>query len=499
MMGSNRHFLISFLLVVVAADSSANGQADPSLAIPVARPNILFITIDDLGWDSIGIYGSNVPDITPNIDRLAREGLRFDHAHVNVSICQPSRAAFMTGRLPHRSGAMGFEQIRPDVTTVAERLREAGYFLGIMSKVNHTTPSRRSVWHEVVEESDLNAGRSPTAYYEHANAFFRAARSARRPFFLVVNINDPHLPFPGTPLEDAFMRQGKAGFSSLRPPVTRSIHAGEATIPGFLPDHPAVRESIAAYLTGVHRADESVGRLLASLAEAGFAEDTLVMLVSDNGMHFPFAKTNVYNASTKTPWIVRWPGVTKPGSLDADHVISAIDYTPTVLEVAGAPPLDDIDGRSFVSVLKGEPQNDRDFAFTFLYQTLDGGRFPMRSIVGRRYAYIYNAWSNGTTAFRNRTEHGVAMRAMVDAAKEDDALAARLAFLRYRMPEELYDYASDPDALHNLIDEADLESIVAGYRERLRGEMKRSHDPLLNRFQAWIQDHPLSGIPAPGR
>jgi len=259
-------------------------------------------------------------------------------------------------------------------------------------------------------------------------------------------------------------------------------------LPGFLPDLPEVRENIAAYFTAVHRADESVGRLLGALADAGLSERTLVMLVSDNGMPFPFAKTNVYLASTKTPWIVRWPEVTKPGSVDQQHVISAIDFAPTVLEAAGAPPLEGIDGRSFAPLLRQQPQAGRDFAFTFLYETLDGERFPMRSIVGRRYAYIYNGWSDGTSTFRKRSEYGAAMRAIVAAARKDEAVKTRLAFLRHRAPEEFYDYAADPAALQNLVGDSKFQSTVAEYRARLGELMRVTGDPLLARFKARIHD-----------
>ena len=108
--------------------------------------NVLFITADDLGYESLGVTGCRAPDITPNIDRLASEGMRFERAHVIATACMPSREAMMTGRYPHRSGAMGFVPIRGDVTTLPEILREAGYYSAIMFKEQHHAPSEKFPW-----------------------------------------------------------------------------------------------------------------------------------------------------------------------------------------------------------------------------------------------------------------------------------------------------------------------------------------------------------------
>lgn len=110
------------------------------------RPNILLITADDLNYDSLGSYGCQVPNITPNLDRLAAEGLKFNHAHVNIAVCQPCRQSIMTGRYPHRNGAEGFDPIADDVPTLQEQLRAAGYLNGILGKEIHLRPKHRYCW-----------------------------------------------------------------------------------------------------------------------------------------------------------------------------------------------------------------------------------------------------------------------------------------------------------------------------------------------------------------
>ena len=128
-----------------------------------------------MNWDSVGVYGAAIPDLTPNIDALAAEGLRFEQAHVTIAICQPTRAVWMTGRYPHRSGALGFEEIRADVPTLIEALRDAGYYTSLMAKHGHVLPSRPHTWDEIVPAKELENGRSPSLYYSRTLAFLRDA------------------------------------------------------------------------------------------------------------------------------------------------------------------------------------------------------------------------------------------------------------------------------------------------------------------------------------
>jgi len=159
------------------------------------RLNILLITADDMNYDSLGVTGCKILGITPHIDKLASEGMRFVYAHVTVAVCQPSRSVLMTGRYPHRNGAMGFEPIREDVPTLQESLAAAGYINGIFAKVPHLQPEYKFKWNTVVKADQLGDGRNSKAYYEHAKAFFDKSLHAGHPFFLMANSQDPHRPF----------------------------------------------------------------------------------------------------------------------------------------------------------------------------------------------------------------------------------------------------------------------------------------------------------------
>ena len=291
----------------------------------------------------------------------------------------------------------------------------------------------------------------------------------------MANSADPHRPFAGS-------QQELARWKDALPKFSRRIEPAEAVVPGFLPDIPEVRREVAEYFTSVHRSDETVGAVLRALAESGQEKNTLVMFLSDNGMAFPFAKTNCYLNSTRTPWIVRWPGRVQPGGVDRRHMISGIDYMPTMLDALGLPQPRGMDGTSFLPVLEGKTQQ-RDHVFTVFHETSARRRFEMRCVQNARFGYIFNAWSDGKQIFRNESQNGLTFKAMQAAAKSDARIAARVKLFEYRVPEELYDFQADPDALRNLIDSPGHKPEAAALRARMREWMKRTGDPLLAAFR----------------
>lgn len=441
-----------------------------------ARPlNLLMITVDDMSWDSVGAFGCKLAGVTPNIDRLAAQGMRFLRAHVTVAVCQPSRSVWMTGRYPHRNGAEGFGPIRTEIPTLQEQLRAAGYLNGILGKNEHLTPREKFCWDFYVTAGELGDGRSPALYYGRAREFFERARKERRPFFLMANAHDPHRPFAGS--EQELKRYGKHWEFPHR------FAPSEVPVPPFLPDIGPVREELAQYYTSVCRADQTTGELLRALAESGMEQDTLVMFLSDNGMAFPYAKTNCYPQSTRTPWIIRWPGKLKAGAVEAQHFISGIDLMPTVLEALNLPEVQGMDGRSFLALLRGERQPGRDRVVTVFHETSARQRYEMRCVQDSRFAYIFNAWSDGKTVFRNESQSGLTFAAMQQAARSDPRIAERVRFFLYRTPEELYDLRNDPYCLRNLISDQSYRQAASQMRAHLLAWMKQTADPLLARFQ----------------
>jgi len=441
------------------------------------QPNILLITADDMNWDAPGCFGGRTPDITPNIDHLASEGLRFEYAHITIAVCQPSRCVLMTGRYPHRNGAEGFQPINTAVPTLQEHLHESGYLNGILGKVGHLAPREKFKWDMARDFAEVGYGRNPTLYYDFAKGFMEKAANEDKPFFLMANSHDPHRPFHAS-------RQEGNRFKDV-PAPSRVYRAGEIEVPGFLPDIPDVRKEIAQYYSSVRRCDDTVGAVMRALRESGQAENTLTMFLSDNGMALPFSKTNCYLHSTRTPWIATWPGMIKPGTVDKRHFISGIDFMPTALAAAGLPAPKGMDGVSFLPVLIGQRQSGRDKVFTQFHQTSGRRRFPMRTVQNHRFGYIFNPWADGKRIFRNESQSGLTFKAMQAAAQNDPKIAARVKLFQYRVVQEFYDFENDPDALHNLADDPRYKKEIEKMRGELLKWMKQTGDPALEALKGY--------------
>ncbi|MBK1827294.1 sulfatase family protein [Haloferula rosea] len=441
-----------------------------------ARPNLLLITVDDMSRDSVGSFGSPIPGITPHIDRLAGEGLSFDQAFVTIAICQPTRAVWMTGRYPHRSGALGFDPISKGIPTLPEALQAGGYHTSLLGKDHHVVPSRHAAFDIIRTQQQFGQGRSPERYAQEITAAIVTAKEAEKPFFIMANAHDPHRPFAGAP-SDRYKRF----------PYPRKFAAKDVPVPGFLPDLPKIREELATYYQSVQRADQVVGAILEALEASGEADNTMVTFMSDHGMPLPFAKSNCYLASTATPWIVRWPAQVKADTRDKTHFISGIDFAPTVLDAAGLPPLAGADGRSIVPLLKGEAQEGRNRVFTVMNRVHSKKEYPIRAINDGDYLYIWNGWSDGETAFRNESMSGFTFKAMKES--DNPADRERAKFFEYRCTEELYDLRKDPDCLHNLLNEpgGGWNSRASAMTKALWHWMKDTEDPQIKLFQSQVE------------
>jgi N-sulfoglucosamine sulfohydrolase len=469
------------ILAVLCSLQAIAATAWAQQIAPKKRPNILMLVADDMNWDTPGCFGGAAPGITPHIDLLAGQGMRFQHAYVNVSICTPSRSVMLTGLYAQNNGAEGFQRIRPGTPNLPSLLNQAGYLCGIIGKpLRQQELFRWSVTYRWQGTGDENRwGRDPAIFRSFAKKFFAMARNSNQPFFLMANSHDPHRPFGG----------GRATKPpNERAPATRTFSADEVKIPAFLPDLPGVRNELAAYCTSVRRLDDMVREVLEVLKLADFEEDTIVIFLADHGMPFPGAKFNCYVDSVRSPFIIRWPGKVRPGSVDAAHMVTTLDLMPTLLEIAGVP-APKSDGRSFVPLLLGEKQPDRNTVFTQFFHIHGRDALPMRSVLTREAAYVFNPWSNGKRRFDRLG--GETFSAMQQAAKTDPEMAARVRHLELRTVEEFFDLRSDPGCLKNLIGtDAGEQPLVSELRTRLRQWMVQVNDPALAAFDA--RDNPAA-------
>jgi N-sulfoglucosamine sulfohydrolase len=443
------------------------------LALLHAAPqlNILFFTADDMNFDSSGVCGGPIKDLTPNLDRLAAEGLRFEHAYSTVAVCQPVRQIMQTGLYPHRNGSMGFFPLKPEVRTLNQQLHDAGYLISMFGKINHHQPAEKFC----VDFADDKISRRPSQLAAATRKFLKMAREQGRPFFHNVNCYDPHRPFIGI--------NGPADLAEGEPP-SRWIKPDEITeVPGFLEDLPEIRRELAGYYTNVRRLDDALGAVLKVLKEEGFADNTLVMFYGgDHGMSFPFAKSNDYENSSRGALMIRWPGVTKPGAVDRDHLVSTLDFAPTLLEAAGLPPLPGIDGRSFVPAVKGATMTGWDRVFTF-YNAAFGNRWlPMRCVRTKQRSYIWNAWCDGKREYHTENMAGLTWKAMLAAAATNPAIKARTDFYLHRVPEEFYNLTKDRCERANLIGCPARQAEIEALRQDLLALMRRTGDPFAEAF-----------------
>jgi N-sulfoglucosamine sulfohydrolase len=439
--------------------------------IQAGTPNLLVITVDDMSCDSAGVFDGVIPDLTPHMDQLASDGLRFKMAHVQVGNCYPSRNVMFSGQYPHSSGVEGFYQVQNDYPVFCDVMQKAGYFTAIRGKVSHSTPYQPYPWDAdltIKEDGKKEHIKDVASYGTSLTRGIDLAKEGNKPFAININISDPHKPF---------------WFDGDPHGVSRIYTAEESPIPGFLFDDPVVRDELALYYTSVRRADDALGAILEALQESGQEENTIVVFLSDHGMPLPFAKTQLYHHSTRTPLIIRWPGVVTPGTVDDEHMVSAIDFLPTFCEMIDTSLPDNQQGSSFLPLLQGKSQADRDVVFKEYNENAGGKRNPMRGVQTPQYLYLFNPWSDGDDVMRTATQGTKTYKRMQELAATSEQIRKRLDLFEHRVVEELYDVQEDPDCLINLIDSKEHHSALEKLRAQLETWMHDTDDHALVAFQ----------------
>ncbi|MEC7802639.1 MAG: sulfatase [Verrucomicrobiota bacterium] len=439
--------------------------------------NLLLITVDDMSCDSVGVYGCELEGITPVMDRLASQSLRFDYAHVTVGNCNPCRNVMFSGLISHNNKVEGFYKVTdPGWPHMVDLLKDAGYYAGIRGKVTHSSPYQPYDWDEdltTLEDGSKAHIKDAKSYGESTARGIANAKKQAKPFFLSVNISDPHKPF---------WSQVRGGGEDPYKP-SRIFSAEEVPVPGFLFEDEAVREELALYYSSVRRADDCLNQVLLALKKSGEWDNTMIVFLSDHGMPLPFAKTQLYHHSTRTPLMVRIPGVTKAGSVDKRHMVSVLDLLPTVMDALGVKKPARLDGRSFYPVLKGQKQADRDFIIKQYHENSGRSRDPMRAIQTKTHLYLFNPWSNGERIFATATNGTVTCKRMIELAKNDKELNERLNLYRYRVQQELYQVKRDPDCLQNLIGSSNNQRVKNKLVKLLEEWMVGTGDPILECFR----------------
>ncbi|MEZ6142321.1 MAG: sulfatase [Zavarzinella sp.] len=440
--------------------------------LPAYQPtNLLIVTADDMNADSAGWCGGKL-GITPNLDAFAKTAHQFINSHVTVPICQPGRSALMTGRVPHRNGALGFQPIRRDVPTLVEILREQGYYTGVIAKAVHMAPPDKFPWHAIGEQA---LGKQPAQFAAKFREMLASAANEKKPFFINANICDPHRPFiNGT---------GKKAKLEKLPDGVRVLKASEVTVPAFLEDLPRVREEVANYYTNVSRFDLAFGLIMKELTAAGRDADTIVVFWSDHGMSFPFSKATVYYNGTWSPILIRIPKTKEPQV--RTEFVSSVDLMPSLLELLAIKPPAGMDGRSWIPLLNGEKQPDRDFVVTHVNTLSSGKSFAQRCIRTKDRAFMFHGWAGGPDKFRAEALSGLTFPAMNSAT--DEKIQARVKQLVEGEPLMLFDTAKDPTERKNLINDPTYARERAELSKKLLAHMRATDDPQTKAFQGILE------------
>ena len=422
---------MKLLILTVLCLASACAENDE-------RPNIIIFISDDVSWNDHGCYGNKAAR-TPNIDQLAKHGIRFDNAYLTASSCSPSRSSIITGRYPHNNGKAAelHQPISWNLPWFPSLLRESGYYTLLSGKhhMSSTKPPAGQKSQRDLAFDKVTGGGGKGNNGGHANWVKTVKeRPMEKPFFFWFASTDAHRGWGAD-------GQWKEEYGPIHTPE-------EVVVPPFLVDDAATRKDLASYYNEVTRFDYFIGQVVNEIKSQGVLENTLLFVLSDNGRPFPRAKTRLHDSGMKTALVAHWPkGISKPGI--ARGMVSVIDLAPTCLEIAGLKAPETFQGVSMSPMFKDTSATIRRYAFS--EHNWHDYEAHGRSIRSDGFLYLKNnrpqlplqgpADSVRSPSFRSLLEARDANK-LTDAQKD--------VFLAPRLEEELYKVGDDPHQLKNL-------------------------------------------------
>lgn len=417
------------------------------------KPNILWLIAEDFG-PALGCYGQKEVS-TPNLDRLAADGVRYTRAYTTAPVCSPSRSAMMTGMYQTTIGAHNHRAHRDDgyqlpegVRILSEWMRDAGYFTANLVEMPAGFGFK-------------GTGKTDWNFTQPKNSFDSrrwADLAAHQPFFAQVNFQETHRTFHAP------------------------AHADPAKVelPPYYPDHPVVREDYAKYLDSATEMDRKVGLILQQLEKEGLADSTIVVFFGDNGEAHIRGKQFCYEEGLHVPLIIRWPKTVPipkhfaPGSVD-ERLIEAIDFAPTMLDIAGAAVPPKMQGRIFLGDKAAAP---REYAFG-ARDRCDETVFRFRTVRDSKYRYIRNFTPERPFLQANnyKAKQYPLWTLLPQLNAEGKLTPAQAALCAPTMPaEELYDLESDPHEIHNLATAPEHKATLEHLRSVLENWIAETND-----------------------
>lgn len=403
-------------------------------AVAQKKPNIVVFLADDLNQQDVGCYGNG--DVkTPNMDRLAAEGMRFTKAYAASSMCTPSRAVMFTGLYPFRNGAqMNHFTVNAGVKSLPHYLQKLGYRVVISGKI-HISPESSFPFEVTGEEFGKYAPTENRIDRKKASVNLILDHFKTRPdepLCLVVAPWLPHVPW--FPHKDFDPQQIK--------------------MPPYLADTKETRGALASYYQSISAADNMLGEVMEAIDKTGQQNNTVFMFTSDQGAQFPAAKWTVYDKGLNIPFIVRWPGKV-PKSSVSDALVSLVDFTPTLIDISGGKAIEGLDGKSFKEVM--EQKRKAHHAYVFAETSVEPHYWynytPARSVItsdGFHYIRNYHPGARFITHIDKVERNEFYFDSWVADAQINMKTAFLLNRYSYRPPEELFNKDKDPEEFTNL-------------------------------------------------
>jgi arylsulfatase A-like enzyme len=411
----------------------------------IKNPNIILISCHDIG-QHLGCYGIETIH-TPALDQFAAEGCRFESSFCAAPQCSPSRASIYTGRYPHNNGVMGLIHdnfawdLNPGEQHLADILQSAGYRTGLIG-IQHETlhPEKHGF-------ADLKQKWEPCEKVAQTSVkYLNEISKTSQPFYLQVGFWEPHRKFD---------------WGGATPDDSKGV-----TVPPYLVDSPSARREFAEFQGIIRKVDRAIGTILKAIDDNGLVENTITIFTADHGIPFPKAKCSLYDPGIEVAFIIRWPDRGWGGNRTFSELISNVDYLPTLLEAAGIPIPENVQGNSLVSLLDGKEYRPREEIFAEM--TYHDYYDPRRCIRTSDYKLIVNF--STAPFFQNPSQ---TWRPATITVKPEDPTYA------YHPHIELYDLNKDPLEFNNVENQPEYEEHKQRLTEKLYNWMNTTHDPLL--------------------
>lgn len=429
------------------------------------QPNIIVFIADDVSWDDFGCYG-NKQVKTPNIDKLAKNGIRFTNAYLTASSSSPSRNSIMTGRYPHNTGAAELHTEPPvDMISFPEVMRKSGYYTVLSGKFHMGEYAKRGF--DLMNYSYAEIGDGGE------NLWLKELQESPKdkPFFMWFAALDAHRPWGGNEF-------------------TGAHNPNEIEPPYYLANGIQTKTDLAKYYDEITRFDFYIGEIIKELKQQNRFNNTMIIVMADNGRPFPHSKTRVNDRGMKTPFIIHYPDVIKENRGDCRSLISAVDIAPTILEIAGAKPLKTSQGFSFHKLLQNTNLEFRNYLFAeHNWHDFEAHERMVRS---RNYLYILNSRPLLTLEGSRdavSTPSSIELRELYENGKTTNAQAEILT--TPRPVEELYCTENDTLQNMNLSSDSEKQKELLKLRKVLKNWMKRTADNIPEQItKDWYQKIP---------